>query len=49
MLRLLKWLIYIAILGFVALVGYAYIGPFLGADFTPETREIRQEIILETE
>lgn len=48
MLRLTKWLIYLAILGFIALVGYAYIGPFLGADFSPRTQEIRQEIILET-
>lgn len=47
MLRLVKWLIYLAILGFVALTGYAYIGPFFGADFSPPTQEIRQEIILE--
>lgn len=49
MLRLLKWLIYLCILGFIALVAYAYIGPFLGADFSPETREIRQEILLDTQ
>lgn len=46
--RLLKWLIYLAILGFVALVGYAYLGPFFGADFSPPQNEICQEIILET-
>lgn len=46
--RLIKWLIYLAILGFIALVGYAYIGPFFGADFSPPQNEIRQEIILET-
>lgn len=49
MLRLLKWLIYLCIMGFVALVAYAYIGPFLGADFSPDTREIRQEILLDTQ
>lgn len=47
MLRLIKLLIYLAVLGFIALVGYAYLGPFFGADFSPPTEEIRQEIILE--
>lgn len=47
MLRLIKWLIYLGILGFLALVGYAYIGPFFGADFSPPIQEIRQEILLE--
>jgi|TARA_R110000851_G_scaffold102853_4_gene219548 hypothetical protein len=49
MLRLIKWLIYLAILGFIALVAYAYIGPFFGADFSPDQTEIRQDIILETD
>jgi len=49
MLRLIKWLLYLGILGFIALVGYAYIGPFVGADFSPDTREIRQEILIETD
>ncbi|WP_294624036.1 hypothetical protein [uncultured Roseovarius sp.] len=49
MLRLIKWLIYLAVLGFIALVGFAYLGPFFGADFAPPTEEIRQDIILETE
>ncbi|MHA7849679.1 hypothetical protein [Roseovarius sp.] len=49
MLRLIKWLLYLAILAFIALVGYAYIGPFFGADFSPPTEEIRQDIILETD
>ena len=48
MLRLIKWLFILAILGFVALVGYAYIGPFLGADFSPPTQEIHQDIVIET-
>jgi len=47
MVRLIKWLIYLAVLGFVALVAYAYIGPFFGADFSPPTQEIQQDIILE--
>lgn len=48
MTRLIKWLFYLAILAFIALVAYAYIGPFFGADFSPPQKEIRQEIILET-
>ncbi len=48
MVRLIKWLFYLAILGFIALVAYSYIGPFFGADFSPPQSEIRQEIILET-
>ena len=48
MLRLIKWLFYLAVLAFVGLAAYAYIGPFFGADFSPPENEIRQEIILET-
>lgn len=44
---LLKWLIYMVCLAFLGLVGYAYLGPFFGADFSPPTDEIRQEIILD--
>lgn len=49
MFRLIKFLLYLVIIGFFALVTYIYIGPFLGADFTPETREIRQDIRIETD
>ena len=49
MFRLIKWLFYLAVLGGIALVTYAYIGPFFGADFTPAEEEFRQDIILETE
>jgi len=49
MFRLIKWLFYIAILGFIGLVAYAYLGPFFGADFTPNQSETRQDIILEIE
>ena len=47
MFRLLKWLFYLAVLAFIALVGYAYLGPFFGADFAPPESEIRQNIILD--
>jgi len=46
--RLFKWLFYLAFLAFTALVAYAYVGPFFGVDFAPPTDEIREEIILET-
>jgi len=49
MFRLIKWLFYLAILGFIGLVAYAYVGPFFGADFTPAQTETRQDIILEIE
>lgn len=47
MFRLIKYVFYLLVLGFAGLVGYAYLGPFFGADFSPEQKEIRQEIILE--
>lgn len=49
MFRLIKWLLYLAILGLFGLVAYAYLGPFFGAEFTPGQSETRQEIILEIE
>ncbi|HKL04264.1 MAG TPA: hypothetical protein VJ929_00435 [Roseovarius sp.] len=49
MLRLIKWLFYLAFLALIALMGYAYVGPFFGADFTPPINEIRQDILLETD
>jgi hypothetical protein len=47
MLRLIKWLIYLAILGVIALTAYAYVGPFFGADFSPRQTEIRRDVTLE--
>lgn len=49
MFRLIKWLFFLAILGFATLVGYAYVGPFFGADFSPPQTEIRDRVILETQ
>ena len=46
---IIKWLFILAVLGFLALVLYAYLGPFFGADFSPNEQEIRQELILETQ
>lgn len=47
--RLIKLLISLALIGFVALVGYAYIGPFFGADFAPDQVETRLPVTLATE
>jgi hypothetical protein len=44
--RIFKLLIYIAVLGFIGLVGYAYLGPFFGVDFSPPQTEIREPVIL---
>ena len=38
--KIIKWLFYFSALGAVALIIFAYIGPFLGFDFTP-----KQEVI----
>ena len=45
--RIIKWLLILAILAMIALVGYAYIGPFFGADFSPPQQEIRETIELD--
>ncbi len=49
MARLIKWLFYLAVLAFLALVAYAYIGPFFGPAVSPPEDELRQELILDTE
>ncbi len=48
MARLIKWLFILSVLGFLALVAYAYLGPLFGVDFAPPEEDIRQDIILET-
>lgn len=44
--KLIKLLFFFAILAFIGLVGYAYIGPFFGADFSAPQAEVRQPLIL---
>lgn len=44
--RLIKLLIYLGVLGFIGLVGYAYVGPFFGADFAPAQVETREPVTL---
>lgn len=47
--KLIKLLIFLSVVGFIALIGFAYLGPFFGAEFAPAQVEIRQPIILGTE
>jgi hypothetical protein len=44
--RLIKYLFYLFILGIVALIGFAYIGPFFGVDFGPITETVTQSVTL---
>lgn len=39
--RIIKWLIYLVVLAGLALIAYAYVGPFFGADFSAPLQEIR--------
>ena len=45
--RIIKWLFILAILAGLALVAYAYVGPYFGADFAPPSQEIRETIELD--
>ena len=42
--RLLKFLILLLLLGFIGLVGYAYLG-----DLSPEIKEVNQPVTLDVE
>jgi hypothetical protein len=44
--RLIKLLLFIAVFGFIGLIGYAYIGPWFGADFSAPQTEVRQPLVL---
>ena len=47
--KLIKFLLFLIIIGFIGLVGYAYVGPFFGADFAPAQVEIREPVTIEGE
>ena len=40
MVKIVKWLFYFTATAAVALIIFAYIGPFLGFDFTPKEKTI---------
>ncbi|MDF1801685.1 hypothetical protein [Thalassovita sp.] len=45
--RLIKWLFILIILAVLGLTAYAYVGPFLGADFSPKQTEVRETVTLD--
>ncbi|MEM6895968.1 MAG: hypothetical protein AAF576_01220 [Pseudomonadota bacterium] len=45
--RLIKLLVYAAILAGIGLIGYAYIGPILGADFVPPQQTVTVPVELD--
>ncbi len=45
--RIIKPVIYLILLGLLALSGYAYVGPWLGADFSAPRHEMRQKVVLD--
>jgi hypothetical protein len=49
MFRIIKVLFYLSILGGIGLVGYAYLGPFFGADFSAPQTEQRVPVTLDAE
>lgn len=49
MFRILKYLFILALLGLIALVGYAYVGPYFGADFSAPKSETRVPVQLDAQ
>ncbi|MDG2341433.1 MAG: hypothetical protein P8L32_09600 [Paracoccaceae bacterium] len=47
--RLIKWLFYIVVLLASLLVLYAYIGPFLGVDFSARVEKKSEAVVLQPE
>lgn len=47
--RLIKLLIYLAVLAFAGVVAYAYLGPYFGADFSAPQTEQREPVTLDAE
>ncbi|WP_171052670.1 hypothetical protein [Ruegeria sediminis] len=47
--RLIKFLVYLVCLSFIGLVGYAYLGPFFGVDFSAPQSEVRQPVTLDVD
>ncbi len=45
--KLIKLLFYLVILAFIGVVGYAYLGPWFGSDFTAPQNEIRVPVTLD--
>lgn len=44
--KLIKFLIFLVVFGFIGLAAYAYLGPFFGANFAPDQVEVREAVQL---
>ncbi|MEP2642425.1 hypothetical protein [Roseobacter sp.] len=49
MVRIFKLLAFLIVVGALGLVGYAYIGPFFGADFSAPQDEVRVPVTVDAE
>lgn len=49
MFRLFKVLIFLLVVGFVGLVGYAYVGPYFGVDFSAPQEQTRVPVTLDAD
>ncbi len=47
--RVVKLIVYLICLGFIAVVGYAYFGPWFGSDFSAPQSEIRVPVTLDAD
>lgn len=47
--RLFKLLLYLVCLAFIAVVAYAYVGPWFGYDFSEPQTEIRKPVELDVD
>jgi hypothetical protein len=47
MFRLIKILAYLFVIGVIGLAGYAYVGPYFGADFSAPKNETRVPVTLD--
>ena len=47
--RLIKFLIFLLILGAIIVIVYAYVGPYFGANFSAPQTEHREPVILNGE
>ena len=44
--HLVKWLLYLVVMACVLLIAYTYVGPYFGADFSPQQAETRVPVTL---
>lgn len=49
MVRIFKLLMFLLVIGIIGLVGYAYVGEYFGANFSPQQTETRMPVTLDAE